>query len=60
MQRQCTKAKDSPCKFPGKARPSMASCGIDLFQTARDNGFNIRTLRDKAETQNFYCLMLVD
>ncbi len=38
----------------------MESCGIDVFQTARNNGFFIRALREKTETQNFYCLMLVD
>jgi len=43
-----------------QARPSMESCGIDVFQTARNNGFYIDTLRDKSETQNNYCLMLVD
>jgi hypothetical protein len=38
----------------------MEACGIDVFQTARNNGFFIRTLREKAEAQNIYCLLLVD
>jgi hypothetical protein len=38
----------------------MESCGIDVFQTARNNGFFIQTLKEKTETQNLYCLMLVD
>ena len=58
--RECAKLKDEPCVLPGKARPSMESCGIDVFQTARNNGFFIETLREKTETQNLYCLMLVD
>ena len=58
--KECAKGKDEPCVLPGKARPSMESCGIDVFQTVRNNGFFIQTLRDKAETQNLYCLMLVD
>jgi predicted metal-binding protein len=58
--KECAIVKNEPCVLPGKARPSMESCGIDVYQTARNNGFFIRTLRDKAETQNLYCLMLVD
>jgi hypothetical protein len=38
----------------------MESCGIDVYQTARNNGFPIQPLRHKGETQNLYCLMLVD
>ncbi|HPC73544.1 MAG TPA: DUF2284 domain-containing protein [Syntrophales bacterium] len=58
--KECAIIKNEPCVLPGKARPSMESCGIDVFQTARNNGFFIRALREKTETQNFYCLMLVD
>jgi hypothetical protein len=31
-----------------------------VYQTARNSGFFIKPLREKAETQNVYCLMLVD
>lgn len=56
----CGLVDGSPCRFPAKTRPSMESCGIDVFQTARNNGFFITTLKEKAETRNLYCLMLVD
>jgi predicted metal-binding protein len=58
--KECAKVKDEPCVLPDKARPSMESCGIDVFQTARNNGFFLQTLREKTETSNQYCLMLVD
>lgn len=38
----------------------MESCGIDVYATARNNDFPIQTLRTLSETQNLYCLMLVD
>ncbi|MFZ3114223.1 MAG: hypothetical protein WA121_01320 [Syntrophales bacterium] len=38
----------------------MEACGIDVYQTARANGFMINTLREITETQNWYCLRLVD
>jgi hypothetical protein len=38
----------------------MEGCGIDVYQTARNNGFPIRTLRERTETRNTYCLMMVD
>ncbi len=58
--KECAKLKDEPCIQPGRVRPSMESCGIDVYQTARNNGFFIKTLSEKSETQNLYCLMLVD
>ena len=60
MCKECAKVKDEPCIQPGRVRPSMESCGIDVFQTARNNGFFLKTLSEKSETQNLYCLMLVD
>ncbi len=58
--KQCAKLEGVPCSFGLRARPSMEACGIDVFQTARNNGFFIVPLREKTETQNVYCLMLVD
>jgi predicted metal-binding protein len=57
---ECGKLKDTPCLFQAKARPSLEACGIDVYQTARNNGFPVAPLREKSETQNDYCLMLVD
>lgn len=58
--KECAKVRNEHCIQPGKTRPSMESCGIDVFQTARNSGFFIKTLSEKSETQNLYCLMLVD
>lgn len=58
--KQCTKLQGDLCNFRHKARPSMEAVGIDVYQTARNNGFFIQPLREKTETQNTYCLMLVD
>ncbi len=56
----CGKLEDDPCQFMELARPSMEGCGIDVYQTARNNGFFIEPLSDNSETQNNYCLMLLD
>ena len=58
--RECNKRKGEPCAQPKKARPSMEACGIDVFQTARDLGLELNTLKEKDETSNIYCLLLVD
>ena len=57
---ECAKLKGEPCNFGLQARPCMESCGIDVYETARNNGFPIEPLREMTETQNLYCLMLVD
>jgi len=58
--KQCAKATGDGCTDRYRARPSMEACGIDVFQTARNNGFHIETLRDETEPRNNFCLMLVD
>lgn len=58
--KECAKTKGQTCNFGAKARPCMEATGIDVFQTARNNGFYIKTLRDKSETRNIYCLLLIE
>jgi len=58
--KQCAKQSGVPCSFGFRARPSMEGSGIDVYQTARNNGFFIVPLRERNDTQNVYCLMLVD
>jgi len=57
---ECSKITGSSCNKGNRARPSMEACGIDVFQTARNNEFFVETLRDESQTPNFYSLMLVD
>lgn len=57
---ECGKATGDPCADRYRARPSMEACGIDVFQTARNNGFHLETLRVETEPRNTFCLMLVD
>ncbi len=58
--KECGKLKVQPCQLGDRARPSMEGCGIDVFQTARNGGFFIKTLSELAETQNNYSLLMVD
>jgi predicted metal-binding protein len=57
---KCGALEDKPCALPWKARPSMEACGIDVFQTAQNHGFLIETLRERADVNNEYCLIVVD
>jgi len=58
--KKCAKIEDKPCNNLFRARPCMESCGMDVYQSARDNGFFIQPLSNHSDTQNEYCLMLVD
>lgn len=57
---KCSALEDEPCTQPWKARPSMEACGIDVYQTARNHGLFIETLRERTDTNNEYYLMVVD
>ena len=48
------------CKHGYEARPSMEACGIDVFKTARDNGFPIEVVRTHEAERNLYGVILVE
>jgi len=48
------------CRHGYKARPSMEACGIDVFKTARDNGFSIDVVQRHGDEMNLFGLVLVD
>ena len=49
-----------PCRRGLEARPSMEACGIDVFKTARDNGFTMKVVRTRDEERNIFGLVLVE
>ena len=38
----------------------MEACGIDVFKTARDNGFTIEVVRRHGEEMNLFGLVLAE
>jgi predicted metal-binding protein len=48
------------CQHGDEARPSMEACGIDVYKTARDNGFPIEVVRTREEERNIYGVILVE
>lgn len=48
------------CRHGYEARPSMEACGINVFKTARDNGFPIEVIRTGGEERNMYGVILVE
>ena len=51
--------KPQDCRHPYEARPALEACGIDVFQTARNNGYPIAVVRDRRCLQNYYGLVLL-
>jgi len=47
------------CIKPFQARPSMESCGISVFETARKAGYEIEVLKSKNEGYLRYGLVLI-
>ncbi len=48
------------CRHGLEARPSMEACGIDVYKTARDNGFPIEVVRTRDDEMNIFGLLLVE
>jgi len=55
----CEECNLKTCLYPDLARPSMESCGIDVFSTARKAGFNLTVLRSRHEKPTYCSLLLV-
>ena len=51
---------NAPCKHGYEARPSMEACGIDVFKTARDNGFPIEVVKTHEDERNVFGVILVE
>ena len=52
--------EDKECLHPEDARPAMEACGIDVFQTARNNGFPIEVVKNRTCEQNYYGVVLIE
>jgi predicted metal-binding protein len=58
--RLCNTCNLEQCVHPLRARPAMEACGIDVYATARANGYGIEVVRDRAEIPNRYGLVLIE
>ena len=48
------------CRHPEEARPSMEACGIDVYSTARTNGFSINVVTSPKDKANYFSLVLIE
>ncbi|MFH1507962.1 MAG: DUF2284 domain-containing protein [Candidatus Omnitrophota bacterium] len=58
--RLCAKCNLKACRHPEEARPAMEACGIDVYATARNNGFKIHTIDSCRSPANYFALLLVE
>lgn len=56
----CESCTLTHCRFPKKAIPSMEGCGIDVFATARANGYQIDPLKTESCEAHYFGLVLVE
>lgn len=48
------------CKHPSKARPSMESAGINVFETARRAGYEIDVVKNQGDCYKRFGLLMLD
>ena len=56
----CEVCNKDKCVRPYRARPAMEACGIDVYATARANGFPIEVVKNRNCEQNYYGLVLIE
>ena len=49
-----------PCRFPRQARPSMESCGIDVYTTVRQAGWEIEVVQTPEAPFRLFALVLME
>lgn len=52
--------EDGLCRFPGKARPSLEACGVDVYQTARQAGLSLSPVLHSQGYVKYVGLVLFD
>ncbi len=57
---KCKECNPEKCNFPGATAPSMEACGIDVYQTVRNNGYQLDPIRSKDEAFDCFGLILVE
>ncbi len=50
----------SPCRFPHQARPSMEACGIDVYTTVRQAGWEIEVVQTLEAPFRLFGLVLME
>jgi len=58
--KRCKKCSLERCVYPRLARPSMEACGIDVYGTARKNGFLIDVRKTTEDNPTYFGLVLVE
>ena len=56
----CDECYDMQCRFPDKRRPSLESCGCDVFALAKSCGIPVSPLRSNDDFVQYIGLLLVD
>jgi predicted metal-binding protein len=56
----CDECNLERCSHPHRARPAMEAAGIDVYATARGNGFPIQVVTDFSCPQDYYGLVLIE
>lgn len=55
----CEKCNIEKCAHPDLARPAMEGCGIDVFGTVRNAGFDVKVVKDENDKPSFFALLLL-
>jgi predicted metal-binding protein len=48
------------CVHTENTRPSMEACGIDVYATAKANGYPIAVVKDYKDKANYYGIVLIE
>lgn len=57
----CAKCSvEEPCRFPEKARPSLEACGVDVYETARRAGLDLKPPQHRLGYAKYVGLVLFE
>ena len=48
------------CRHPYEARPAMEACGIDVYATVRNNGWEIEVVRSEDDIPRYFALTMIE
>ena len=51
---------EPPCPERETIRPSLEACGIDVYKTVRNNGYEIEVLQNEEEIPDYFAMVLIE
>lgn len=56
--KECALKTKEPCRIPEKVRPALESVGVNVFETVKNNGYDIKVATCETDLRTYFGMVL--